>query len=110
MSKISTSVKVAEKLSQRIDLAVLKSGYGMRGKSRWIEEALTAFFALSDFPQYVDIATEQTHFDKTLTFRTKATVAKQLDAAVITVRKAYPAVNAAKSNIIRAALLQHLLR
>jgi predicted DNA-binding protein len=110
MKKIVTSVKVPNDLDQQLSEAVIKDGYGMRGKSRWITEAIMAFLELDDFTQYVDIASEQSHLNKTLSFRMPTELAVRLDAAVIQVRKQYPLMEAARSNIVRASLFQHLLR
>jgi predicted DNA-binding protein len=110
MTKLVTSIKVPKGLNQKLSEAVIGDGYGMRGKSRWITEAIESFLGLDDFTQYVELASGQAHLEKTVSFRLSSELAKKLDFAVVTVRKQYPLMEAARSNIVRASILQHLIR
>lgn len=110
MNKLGTSVKIPLEINEKVIRSVVDKGYGLRGKSRWITEAIDRFVALESFEEYVDIASEQRRFTKSISFRLPEEQAIKLDDAIVKVRQKYPRMDAARSNIIRAAIIQHLLR
>lgn len=109
---ITTSVKISEDLEERLLIAVVKAGYGMKGKSRWITEAIEEFFKLptEDMLDYVDIASEGGSLRKVASFRLRKDLSHLIDDGVITVRKKFPSMEGVKSNIVRASIMQKLLR
>ena len=109
-TKIMTSIKLARSTEQAILEAVVRDGYGLRGKSRWVEEAILTFLNTYNFLEFVDIASAEEAFDKTLSMRLYEATANKLEEALLQVRQQYPLMEGVKSNIIRASVMQRLIR
>ncbi|MGE3919342.1 MAG: hypothetical protein AB7F64_00105 [Gammaproteobacteria bacterium] len=109
---IMTSVKIPKTIHTQLLHAVVAQGYGMRGKSKWVTQAVDELLALpsSTLADLVDIAAEMTDLTEVLTIRLPASIVERLEKSVILVRTVYPAMEGVKSNIIRSAILQRLLR
>ena len=110
MSKIITTFKMPHSLEIELLKKIVGDGYGMRGKSRWIVEALDAFFSLPDYTEMVNIADAMGRLDKAISVRLPEAIAKKIDQALIEVRKQHPDMEGVKSNIIRASIMQRMLR
>jgi predicted DNA-binding protein len=108
--KIMTSIKLQRPLHQKMLERIISDGYGMRGKSRWIVEAIEAFLQLTDFPSLTDIADDMEQLTETISIRMPEELIAHLDHAVIAVRRHYPAMEGVKSNLIRASIMQRLIR
>ncbi|MBS0358948.1 MAG: hypothetical protein JSS53_06755 [Proteobacteria bacterium] len=111
MSKqLSTSAKISQQFGKRILEQVIADGYGMKGKSKWVVEAIREFLKLDDYPELVDIADEMDNLNGVITFRLSEDLLVELETAVVKIRKIYPSLEGVKSNIIRASILQRLIR
>lgn len=111
MAKVhSKSVKLPENIHQEMCERIVQDKYGMRGKSLWISEAISSFLDIQGFPEFVDLAKDVTNLPHSVSFRVTEELEKKLNGAVVLVRKEYPALDAAKSNIIRASIVQRLIR
>lgn len=110
MAKLVTSVKLPAKLEHAMLRQIIEDGYGMRGKSRWIVEAVEWFLTLPGYYELVNIAENLEQLDRVISIRLSATVLHALDRALIEVRKYYPEMEGVKSNIIRASIMQRMLR
>jgi predicted DNA-binding protein len=108
--KVTTSIKIPASLEKRMLKKIIEDGYGMRGKGRWIKEAIENFLRITNFQELVDIASEMEKLSKVISIRLPEDLVKKLDAALIIVRKAYPDLEGVKSNIIRASIMQRLIR
>jgi hypothetical protein len=108
--KIMTSVKLQKQLHYKVQQRVISDGYGMRGKSRWIIEAIEDLLQLSDYPTLADIADDMDQLSEMITIRLSEDLMTKLDRAIIQVRKHYPAMEGVKSNLIRASIIQRLIR
>lgn len=105
-----TSIKVQKLLHYKMQQRIISDGYGMRGKSKWIIEAIEDFLELSDFPSLTDIADEMEQLSEIVSIRLPDELMDQLDHAIIKVRLQYPAMEGVKSNLIRASIMQRLIR
>lgn len=108
--KIMTSIKLQNKLHYKMQQKVISDGYGMRGKSRWMIEAIENFLQLPDYPTLVDIAGDMDHLSDMISIRLSEELMVKLDQAIIQVRRYYPAMEGVKSNLIRASIIQRLIR
>ena len=108
--KIMTSIKLQKLLHFKMQQQIIGDGYGMRGKSKWIIEAIENFLQLPDYPLLVDIANEMEQLTEIVSIRLSEGLMNQLDQAVIKVRRQYPAMEGVKSNLIRASIIQRLIR
>jgi hypothetical protein len=108
--KIMTSIKLQHVLHRRMLQRIIADGYGMRGKSKWIIEAIEALLEINDYPTLVDIAEDMNELTDIISIRMPDYLAHKIDHAIIEVRKKYPTLEGVKSNLIRASILQRLLR
>jgi hypothetical protein len=108
--KVMTSIKLQNRLHYKMQQRVISDGYGMRGKSRWIIEAIENFLQLPDYPSLVDIAGDMDQLSDIISIRLSEELMLKLDHAIIQVRRDYPAMEGVKSNLIRASIMQRLIR
>jgi hypothetical protein len=89
---------------------IVKDGYDMRGKSRWIVEGIEYLLAMRNYPELVNLSNEMRDFQKLESVVITKNLKKFIDAAVIHVRKFYPTLEGVQSSIVRTAIIQRLLR
>lgn len=105
-----TSIKLQKKLHKKLQQQIIEDGYGMRGKSKWIIESIDSLLQLADYPTLVDIAVDMDHLSDMVSIRVPEDVMLRIEQAVVQVRKQYPTIEGVKSNLIRASIIQRLLR
>lgn len=111
MSKSTvTSIKINKQAHQELIKKVVDDGYGLRGKSKWIAEAITNFLSLQDYVEFVDLANDVEGMNEVTSFRLSEEITRKLDDAVVGVRMQFPAMEGVRSKIIRASILQRLIR
>ncbi len=89
---------------------IISDGYGMRGKSKWIIEAIEYFLRLPDYPSLTDIADDMEQLNDVISIRVPDNLLILIDRAIIEVRRQYPIMEGVKSNMIRASIIQRLIR
>jgi len=109
-NKVPITTKLPKSLHQNLLQQVIQDGYGMRGKSKWISESIERLLALSNFPELVEIANEVEELTDIIGIRITKNLLDKLDHAVIDIRKQYPSIEGVKSKIVRASIIQRLLR
>jgi hypothetical protein len=107
---VSTSVKLPAKLDKELCLQVIKDGYGMRGKNKWVNDAIEEFLKLPAYIDYTDIASDMTELSKAIGLRISKELIGKVDKAVIEIRKVNFEIEAIQSHIIRAAIMQKIIR
>lgn len=108
--KLKLSIALPNKLKEEFKIRVIQDGYGMRGKSKWVNEAIEEFLKIENFENFVFLAEEQENLnDKEIIFANES-LEEQINKGVIEVRKIYPLMEGVKSKILRAAIIQRLLR
>jgi metal-responsive CopG/Arc/MetJ family transcriptional regulator len=105
-----TSVKVQKKLHYKLQQRIISDGYGMRGKSKWIVEAIESFLNLPDYPTLADIAGDMDQLTEVISIRLPDELMSKIDKAIIEIRRHYPTIEGVKSNLIRASIMQRLIR
>ena len=108
--KVVTSIKLQKKLHHRLQQRIIEDGYGMRGKSKWIIESVESLLRLADYPTLVEIAEDMNQLTDIVSIRLPESLMMKIEKAVIQVRKQYPTLEGVKSNLIRASIVQRLLR
>lgn len=109
-NKVMTSIKIQKNLHYRLQKRIIEDGYGMRGKSKWIIESIESFLTLTDYPSLVDIAEDMDQLTEMVSIRVPESLMLRMEKAVIHIRKQYPMLEGVKSNLIRASIIQRLLR
>lgn len=109
-NKVMTSIKLQKILHRRLQERIIADGYGMRGKSKWIIESIESLLAFDDYPTLVDIAEDMDHLSDIVSIRIPDELMRRIEAAIVHVRKQYPTLEGVKSNLIRASIIQRLLR
>ncbi len=109
-NKVVTSIKLQRKLHQRLQQRIIEDGYGMRGKSKWIIESVESLLGLVDYPTLVQIAEDMNQLTEIVSIRLPEELMVKIEKAVVQVRKQYPSLEGVKSNLIRASIVQRLLR
>jgi len=113
---MSKNTRVTVRLPSRLEMdlmqRVISDGYGMKGKSRWVGEAIQNFMALHDFEEYVEYSSDMndTEKNKLQSFYLTKDLVKDLRDAVIRARKKYPELEGVRSLIIRSSIIQRLFR
>lgn len=107
-SKITFSIHSS--LKNELQGHVIKDGYGLRGKSKWVSEAINTLLKLKNFWELVNYSDEMFGFDKTETIVIEYSLKSKLDKAIIQVRREFPILEGVKSRIVRTAILQRVLR
>ncbi len=110
IAKSPATVKIPKSIHQQMLEQIIRDGYGIRGKSKWVCEAIDRLLKLPDFHELVDIANEMLELTDIVSIRISPELLDKIDKAIIEVRKHYPAIEGVKSNIIRASIFQRLLR
>jgi hypothetical protein len=110
MNKTKITFYVPEILQHELQARVIKEGYGLRGKSRWVSEAISRLLIINNFPELVNYSDSMGGFEKAETIVIDQATQHALENAIIQIRKNFPLLEGVKSRIIRTALLQRLLR
>lgn len=91
---------------------VITDGYGMKGKSKWVSEAIQYFMKLSDFEEYVEYAEELGGAGKSKlqSFYFELNLVRSLKDAVMKIRRIHPHLEGIRSLIVRSSIIQRLFR
>lgn len=108
--KIKVSFVVPEALQKEMRQQVIEDGYGMRGKSKWIAEAINDLLQLNNYAELVKLSEEMKGFEKQETIAINKDLKRALDKASISIRREYPILEGVQSHIIRTSIMQRLLR
>ncbi len=109
MNKKRISVILSANAIKEIRERMLKEGYSLREKSRWISEAIEDFLKLKEYHTLVEMAELVDDFFKTDTIYITSDLEERLDEAIIEVRKNHPTLEGVKSLIVRASIVRRLV-
>ena len=113
MSKnVRVAVRIPEALATEFMQRVIAEGYGMKGKSKWVAEAINFFLKLCDFPEYVEYGEElaETEKNKVQSFYFDQNLIDNLSDATKIVRQQNPMIEGVRSLIVRSSIIQRLFR
>lgn len=109
-AKAKVTFTVPKNLQQDLRVRVIKDGYGLRGKSKWVQESIELLLSLPNFIELVHYSDEMQGFEKVETVVINYPQAIKLEKAIIAIREVFPLLEGVKSRIVRTAILQRLLR
>ena len=101
---------VPKNLQKELREHVIRDGYGLRGKSKWVSEAIERLFDITNFPELVNYSDEMSKFEKAETIVIEYPLKQKLENAIISVRRKFPILEGVKSRIVRTAIIQRFLR
>lgn len=110
MTKKVVTLLVPNSMGNKISKFVLDSGYGMRGKSRWICDAIYDFLQLDNYHELAIQDNEFSELSETLSIRISEDIEVALKQAIIDIRRLFPDAEGLKSSIIRASILQRMVK
>ena len=99
-----------KEVKQEMLNCIVNDGYGMRGKSKWVSEAIATLITLPNYEEYVMIANEVSCLTEPDVIQLSSELREKLDKAVIDVKTNYPLMDGVQSCIIRTSILQRILR
>lgn len=106
------SFKIPADFELKMNQTLVSDGYGLRGKSKWICDAIVSLLTFSDqefIMDCIEYADEFENLDKNMSFRPTEEVDHLLNDWVIKARIKMPALEGVKSKIIRACIIQAIL-
>ena len=110
VSKVKITFVVHESLQKELRERIINEDYGLRGKSKWVVEAIKMLLSMKNFPELVKFGNELSGFEKVETIVVDTGLKNQLNNAIIEIRKEFPALEGVQSRIVRTAILQRLIR
>lgn len=108
--KVKITFVVPSTLQQELRQHVINDDYGLRGKSRWVSEAIERFLKLENYEDLVNLGNEMKGLEKVETITIEKSLKKSLNQAIHEVRIKHPLLEGVQSVIIRTSILQRLLR
>src|SRR5579863_10126627 len=105
------TVRFPKRLKSEMQAALIKSGYGLHGKSRWLKETIVEFLKLKDFIEYVEqgIDINQAELSEVEAFYLDIDTITMVKSAFVKVRVKYPLFEGVQSALIRAAVIYSLM-
>jgi len=109
-TKAKITFVIPDNLQQEFREQVIKDGYDLRGKSRWVVEGIETLLGMRNYPELVQLSNEMKGFEKMESVVITKELKKLLDEAIIQIRMQYPSSEGVQSGIVRTAIIQRLLR
>ena len=105
------TVRFPKRLKAEMQAALIKSGYGLHGKSRWLKEAIATFLLQPNFIEYVEhgIGINQAELSDVEAFYLDFDTIQIVRDAFVKVRVKYPLFEGVQSALIRAAVIYSLM-
>jgi hypothetical protein len=105
------TVRFPKRLKAEMQTALIRSGYGLHGKSRWLKEAIDALLKLKDLIDYVDqgIDINQAELTHVEAFYLDIETIQLLKHAYVQIRVKNPLFEGIQSALIRAAVVYQLM-
>ena len=107
--KVKISFVLPAALQQDMKEKMIRDGYDLKGKSRWVSEAIVLLLKMETFPELVKLNDEMSGFGKMESVLISRELKTQLDEAVLKVRKAHLMLEGVQSRLLRTAIMQRLL-
>lgn len=109
-TKSKVAFAVPNSLKNELRERVIKDGYGLRGKSKWISEAIEQLLEFKDFLKLIGYSDEMHGFDEMETVVIEYPLKIKLDKAILQIRRKFLTLEGVKSRVMRTAVLQRILR
>lgn len=110
ISKTKVSFAVPKSLKKELQQRVTSDGYGLRGKSKWVCEALVRLFEYDNHVELIYYSDELHGLDGMEAVVLNEDIKDAVDNKILDVRRAHPELEGVKSRILRTAIVQRLIR
>jgi hypothetical protein len=109
-AKTKVSFAVPKSLKSELQQRVISDGYGLRGKSKWVCEAITRLFKYDNHLELIYYSDELQGLDGMEAVVLNEDIKDAVENKIIDVRRVYPELEGVKSRILRTAIVQRLIR
>lgn len=111
-NKRKITVRFSNRLKTEMQKAIVQLGYGLHGKSRWLEEAITLFLTQPNYIELVETGVDINQADliHVEAFYLDDDTLKQVKNALVNVRVKYPLFEGVQSAFVRACVIYSLYR
>ena len=105
------TVRFSKRLKSEMQLLLIKSGYGLHGKSRWLKETLHVFLQQPNYIDYVEHGTNLNQADLTVVeaFSLDALTHQLIKDSLVKIRIKYPLFEGVQSALVRSAIIYRLM-
>lgn len=105
------TVRFSKRLKAEMQAALIKSGYGLHGKSRWLKETVSLFLQQRNFIDFVEhgIDINQAELTEVEAFYIDPDTVQMMKDAFVQIRVKYPLFEGVQSALIRAAIVYRLM-
>lgn len=108
--KVRLSYFIPEGVLIDIKEKMISQGYDLKGKSKWISEAINDLLATENFSELVNINDQMQNFQKLDSISVDHELKAKVDNAIVEIRRHFPSMEGVQSKILRTAIVQRLLR
>lgn len=108
--KVRISYFISDSLLSDLKDNMNKQGYDLKGKSKWITEAVHDLLKMNNYHELVMLSDQMEGFSKMDFISVDRQLKSLIDNAVIKIRTSYPALEGVQSKILRTAILQRLIK
>lgn len=108
--KIRLSYCLPEAILMDVKGTMMQQGYDLKGKSKWISEAVHQLLDMQNYGDLVMINNQMDGFEKLDSISIDMDLKQKLDEAILVIRKQFPIIEGVQSKILRTAIVQRLLR
>jgi hypothetical protein len=108
--KVRLSYCLSEAILFDVKGAMMHQGYDLKGKSKWISEAVYQLLAMPNYSDLVMINNQMDGFEKLDSISIDLDLKEKVDESVLEIRKQFPMIEGVQSKILRTAIVQRLLR
>ena len=108
MGKIRLNVNLPSNAKKELRERMIKDGYGLKEKSKWIGEAIQDFIQTDDFAQLTEMAGSLSNINAIESVNISPELDSKLEEACIKARTVYPLLEGVKSLVVRASIIRRL--
>ena len=108
--KSKTSFHLPNKMKKEMKEKMVANKYSLRNKSKWICEAVEIFFQRKDAEELVFYASKMEGLDYVDTASMPRALKMKMDELTIKTKTKYPELEGLQSAIIRASIIQRVIR